>query len=151
MSSPSDVRSPRRGRAAIVTVALALLCIPAAAAKELKPGDVSICGATKCVAIVDPKATEGLESLIYTGPAPLRTVAPAIGVQYYKLRFSNGYVPGIVASARLDRFLSYGVVLERFRRGKWYGVPPTAARELRRMTANMKPLRLTVAAVAKSR
>ena len=141
----------QRCAATALVAALALLCLPTASAKDFKPGDVSVCGAGKCVAIMDPVATTALASLIYTGGPPQRLAAPRLGVTYFKLRFSNGYVPGIVASARLDRFLSYGVVLERFRRGKWYRVPPTAARELRILTAGLRPLRLTREAVAKSR
>lgn len=68
-----------------------------------------------------------------------------------ELKFRNGYVPGIVARANLDRFLSYGVYLERFRGGRWYRVPTRAAEELRRLTAQLKPLRLTRASIARSR
>jgi hypothetical protein len=67
------------------------------------------------------------------------------------LRFSNGYVTGIVATRRLDRFLSYGVHLERFGRNSWYAVPPRLSAELRRLTAGLRPLRVTRAALARSR
>ena len=63
----------------------------------------------------------------------------------------NANVAGIVATKRLDCFLSYGVYLERFRRGKWYSVPARAARALRTLAAGLRPLRLTSAAVEKSR
>lgn len=144
-------RTRHRRAATALVAALALLCIPAASAKDFKPGDVSVCGADKCVAIVDPVATKALASLIYTGGRPQRVAPPRLGVAYFKLWFENGYVPGIVASARLDRFLSYGVVLERFRRGTWYRVPPAAAHELRTLAAGLRPLRLTRTAVRKSR
>jgi hypothetical protein len=68
-----------------------------------------------------------------------------------KLTFRNGYVTGIVASPRLDRFLSYGVNLGRFRRGAWYRVPSAIARELRTLTVGLDPLRVTRAAIRKSR
>jgi hypothetical protein len=70
---------------------------------------------------------------------------------YFELRFRNGYVTGIVATQRLDRFLSYGVYLGRFRRGRWYRVPPRLGQEFRELTASLAPLRLTRAAVSKSR
>ena len=76
---------------------------------------------------------------------------PPLGTPYLQLRFSNGYVTGIVATARLDRWLSYGVYLERFRRDVWYRVPADAARELRRLARGLAPFRLTRAALAKSR
>ncbi|MFN2469454.1 MAG: hypothetical protein ABR583_00355 [Gaiellaceae bacterium] len=122
-----------------------------ATAKDFKPGDLRMCGAAKCVVITEREATKGFASLIYTGGPPKRAAAPQLGVRYFELRFKNGYVPGIVAAARLDRFLSHGLVLSRFRRGTWYRVPVAAARKLRALGAGLRPLRLTRAAVAKSR
>jgi hypothetical protein len=76
---------------------------------------------------------------------------PRMGAAYFQLKFRNDYVTGIVATRRLDRFLSYGVHLERFKRGVWYRVPARSALELRRLTAGLAPFRLSAAAVAKSR
>lgn len=86
----------------------------------------------------------------YGEPKPVKIAAPRLRVPYFQLRFSNGYVTGIVATRRLDRFLSYGVNIGQFRRGRWYRVPASAARELRTLTGSLKPLALTRAAVAKS-
>jgi hypothetical protein len=69
----------------------------------------------------------------------------------FELRFRNGYVTGIVAATRLDRFLSYGVYLGRFTPGRWYRFPDKVARELRRLAAPLAPLRVTRSALAKSR
>ena len=91
-----------------------------------------------------------LGDFIYRAP-PVRVRAPALGAAYFKFRYRNGYVPGIVATKRLDRFLSYGVVLGRFVPRRWYAVPPELSREFRRLTAKLSPLSLTRAAVAKSR
>jgi hypothetical protein len=92
-----------------------------------------------------------LGSFYYGGPSPARARRPKLGAPYYELRFRNGYVTGIVATRRLDRFLSYGVDLERFARNRWYAVPHQMSRELRRLTVGLRPLRLTQAALAKSR
>jgi len=73
------------------------------------------------------------------------------GCPYYELRFRNGYVTGIVATQRLDRFLTYGVHDQRFARDTWYRVPRGVSAELRRLTQALRPLRLTRAALAKSR
>jgi hypothetical protein len=132
-------------------VALLLLVVPSAAAKEFEPGDVAMCNRARCVPVMDLPATKALQALVYTGSQPSVTARVRLGAPYYELRFSNGYTFGIVARAQLDRFLSYGVVLERFRRGSWYRVPPTAAIELRRLAGTLRPLQLTSAAVAKSR
>jgi hypothetical protein len=74
-----------------------------------------------------------------------------MGARVYELRFRNGYVAGIFSGARLDRWLSYGVYLERFARGKWYVVPSRTAADLQRLAAPLKPLRLTPAALSRSR
>jgi hypothetical protein len=88
----------------------------------------------------------------YTASSPPTGVrSPRLGAAAFELRFSNGYATGIVATRRLDRFLSYGVHLERFRRGTWYRVPAALAAELRRLGAALKPLRVTRAALARSR
>jgi hypothetical protein len=52
---------------------------------------------------------------------------------------------------QLDRWLSYGVFIGRFARGRWYHVPAHTAAGLRRATVSLKPLRLTRAAVRRSR
>lgn len=128
-----------------------LLVLPSASAKDFGPGDVRVCSATRCAAIVKRDVLPHLASFYYSGPAPARVRQPALGTPYFELRFSNGYATGIVATGQLDRFLSYGVYLERFDRNQWYAVPRTLAAELRRLTADLRPLRLTRAALAKSR
>ena len=91
-----------------------------------------------------------LGSFYYSGPALAHLRAPALGTPYYQLRFRNNYVTGIVATSQLDRFLSYGVHLERFQANQWYAVPARLAAELRRLTAGLLPLHVTQAALAKS-
>ena len=132
-------------------IAGALLFLGSAAAKDFGPGDLRVCNAKRCVPIVNRDVLPQLGSFYYSGPAPARTTAVAIGSPYFELRFRGGYVTGIVATRKLDRFLSYGVHLERFTRGQWYAVPRKFARELRRLTAGLTPLRLNRAALSKSR
>jgi len=105
----------------------------------------------RCIAIENRAVLPLLGSFYYSGPSPARARRPKLGAPYYELRFRNGYVTGIVATRRLDRFLSYGVYLERFARNRWYAVPYEMSRELRRLTVGLRPLRLTQAALAKSR
>jgi len=137
--------------ATVALMAAALVFTSAASAKEFKPGDLRLCNASRCVTIRDQRKLDLLASLIYTGAQPAVARAPHMNAPYYELRFRNGYVPGIVATKHLDCFLSYGVYLERFHRGTWYGVPARTARALRTLAAGLRPLRLTSAAVAKSR
>jgi hypothetical protein len=128
----------------------ALLVVPSASGKDFHPGDLRVCNPTRCVAIVNRAVLPQLGSFYYSGPSPGRVHRPKLGAPYYELRFRNGYVTGIVATRRLDRFLSYGVVLGRFARDQWYRVPHKASREFRRLTVGLRPFRLSRAALAKS-
>jgi hypothetical protein len=128
-----------------------LVLAPAAPAKEFRPGDLRVCNAKRCVAITNQAALDSLSALYYSQAPLTGAVAPSIGAPFFQLEFDNGYVTGVVATTRLDRFLSYGVNLGRFRRGKWYRVQAVAAKELRKRTTGLKPLRLTQASLAKSR
>jgi hypothetical protein len=136
--------------AAVLVAALAV-GVTAAQAKEFRPGDVRVCNANRCKAIVDPEVLPQLSAFYYAAEQPPAVRAPRLGAPYFELRYRNGYVTGIVAGARLDRFLSYGVHLGHFERGTWYRVPTEAALDLRELTAGVAPLRLTRAAVARSR
>jgi hypothetical protein len=138
--------------AAGLLAAAALAATPAATAKDFRPGDLRVCNARRCVAITNPRVVALLGPFYYDGVHDARVARSArIGARYFELRFSNRYVTGIAATARLDRFLSYGVNLDRFKRGVWYRIPPRLAAELRRLTAGMKPLRVTQTALDKSR
>jgi hypothetical protein len=148
--------------------AAAVLAASSAQAKDFEPGDLRICSADRCLPLTNRAALDALSGFYYGGacaPAALRDgactedertppshVSPVpLGAPAFQLRYRNGYVTGIVAGARLDRFLSYGVHLGWFARGNWYRVPVRAAQELRRLTAGLKPMRVTPAALAKSR
>jgi hypothetical protein len=132
-------------------LAAGMLGVPAATAKDFGPGDLRICNAKHCVPVKNREVLPLLGSFYYSGLPPAVVRAPQMGAPMFELRFRNGYATGIVATRRLDRFLSYGVHLERFRRGKWYRVPARLAQELRRLSARLDPLRVTPAAVRKSR
>ena len=124
----------------------------ATTAKDFHPGDLRVCGATRCVAVTTRAVLPKLGSFYYgAAREPTRTVPPALGARMYELRFRNGYVTGVVATAKLDRFLSYGVNLDRFRKGIWYAVPAGIATELRRLTSQLRPLHVDETTQAKSR
>ncbi|HKP19158.1 MAG TPA: hypothetical protein VJT84_11810 [Gaiellaceae bacterium] len=148
--------------------ALALLAAATAAAKDFEPADLRVCNADRCLALTNRDALEALSGFYYGGacaPAalkdgactedertpPAHVAAVPVGAPAFQLRYRNGYVTGIVAGASLDRFLSYGVHVGWFARGRWYRVPARAAQELRRLTAGLTPMRVTRAALAKSR
>jgi hypothetical protein len=128
-----------------------LLAVPAASAKDFRPGDVRVCNAARCVPIVNRSLLPQLTSFYYNGSPPVRRPQPTLGTPYYELRYRNGYVTGIVATPRLARFLSYGVHDQRFDEDVWYRLPRRLSVELRRLAVGLRPLRLTRAALAKSR
>jgi len=120
-------------------------------AKDFDPGDLRVCNAKRCVPITAPDVVAKLGPFYYSAQPPARMRAPRMGAPAFELRFDNGYATGIVASPKLDRFLSYGVHLGRFARGTWYQVPPALSAELRTLTPRLAPLRVTSAAIARSR
>jgi hypothetical protein len=128
-----------------------LIFASAGTAKDFGPGDLRVCNANRCVPIRKQDALKALSSFYYGVNEPAGVRSPGLGVPYFQLRFRNGYVTGIVATARLERFLSYGVNLNQFSRGKWYRVPTRASLELRELTRGLQPLRLTLAVAGKSR
>ena len=132
-------------------VAAAVLGPLTAQAKEFGPGDLRVCNAHRCTAITTPNVLAQLGDFYYGGAPQASVPAPHLGAIEYELRFRNGYVTGIVASARLDRFLSYGVNMNRFSGGRWYRLPAATARALRRLTMTLTPLRLTRSAEHRSR
>ncbi len=137
--------------AAPLLAAVALFFTSAATAKDFKPGDLRVCGAKRCVAIMKPAVLRTLSSFYYAGPGqPPTASAPSLGVPTFELKFRNGYLTGIVATAQLDRFLSYGVNLQRFTRATWYRVPARVVVELKRLTKSLEPLFLTEASLQKS-
>ena len=134
-----------------LVAAAALIGAAGGAAKEFGPGDLRVCNEETCVPVVRAPAVDALSRLYFTGAQPAVLARPRWGAPAFELRFPNGYATGVVGGARLDRFLSFGVHLERFRRGTWYRVPPRAAGELRRLTASLEPLGVTRALVRRSR
>lgn len=153
---------------AVFLAATAFLAAPSATAKDFRPGDLLVCNAKRCLPIANRSALKALSVFYYGGACPPlatrdgactederkppESAPPApLGAAAFELRFTNGYVTGIVATARLDRFLSYGVHVGWFERGRWYRAPATAVRELRRLTTRLTPLRVTRESLAKSR
>ena len=136
---------------AAFVAASALFTVPAAGAKDFEPGDLRVCNGTRCVPVVNREALSQVGAFYYSGPCPRRIRGATLGAPYYELRFRNGYVTGIVATRQLDRFLSYGVIDQRFGRNHWYAVPRKVSAALRRLTVGLRPLRLTRAALARSR
>ena len=131
----------RRIVAALI-VALGLLTVPAGLAKDFRPGDLRACGRDRCVQLVDEGLLRGLGRFYYGQGTVARATRVPLGSPGFVLRFRNGYATGIVAGGTLGRFQSYGVICGRFQRGRWYWIPPRVALALRRLTADLRPMRV---------
>ena len=103
----------------LVGVMAALLVASSATAKEFNPGDLRICNHHRCAAVTSRPVLKLLIAFYYSGRSePAQARAPHLGARAFELRFKNGYATGIVATGKLDRFLSYGVNLGRFGSGR---------------------------------
>jgi hypothetical protein len=132
-------RLPLAGLALVVSLAV----VAVASAKTFEPGDIRLCGATRCVAVTDRAALHSFSTFIYHEGRPPVAATPIRGTRFFELKYRNGYVAGDVGSRALDRFRSHGVLCGRFRTGIWYRMPPTAVAAVRALTRDVAPLRLS--------
>jgi hypothetical protein len=121
------------------TALLLAVFVPAAAAKEFKPGDLSVCARSRCLPITNQPALDAIGAFYYGPDAPSGARAPRRRARYVELRFRNGYVTGIAAGVRFDRFLSFGVNLDQFASRTWYRIPAVAAAEIERLATQLRP------------
>lgn len=136
----------------ILGAATALVTASGATAKEFRPGDLRLCSHHRCVSITDQPVLNQLGAFYYTGESsPPKIRAPRLGAHAFQLRFSDGYVTGVVGGAKLNRFLSFGVNLGRFAPGQWYRFPVAVAQELTIIAAPLEPLRVSRWMLARSR
>ena len=126
-----------------LVVAAMFVCCSAATAKDFGPGDLRVCGAKRCVPIENRDALRAFSAFYYGDGRATVVGRPRLGAPAFEIRFRNGSAAGIVASAKLDRALVYGLNCGRFRRGRWYRLPARATLEVRRLSAQLVPLRVT--------
>ena len=126
----------------LVTLAV-LVGAQVSSAKDFRPGDLRLCNARECVTLVRRRLLRELSAFVYGEARVARAPKLRRGAPVLELRFENGYVPGLVGGAKLDRFRSHGVICGRFTRGVWYLVPPQLAHDLRGAAGRLTPLRLS--------
>ena len=109
-----------------LVAAAALLVVPSASAKDFGPGDLRVCNAKRCVPIVEARRAAAARRLLLQRPGALTRRPGSRRSERRTTSCASGTATprGIVATRQLDRFLSYGVHLERFARDQWYGSPP---------------------------
>lgn len=138
-------------------LALVVLCLAVSAAaanaattKQFRPGDVRACGGHRCVSIRSQRVLDALARFYYGRPSPTRSSAPPKGATYLRLVYDNGYVTGVAAGSRFDRFLSFGVNLGQFGARTWYAVPAPVSAELRRLAPRLSAGRLPANILSRS-
>ena len=131
-----------RRLAAGLAVVAALTGTSAAGAKDLEPGDLRLCGARRCAAIEDREALRGLSGFYWGRSRPVRAPALRPRAPLFQLRLRSGHATGLVGGANLRRTQVFGLNCGRFQRGVWYVLTARAARELRALSADLKPRHL---------
>jgi hypothetical protein len=118
---------------AILASALALAAT--ASAKEIRPGDLRICGAAHCRVVKDPGQARAFSDLLWGPSRVVRAPTPPVGSPIFQLRFRDGPAGAIISATAIR---VHGLICGRFQRGKWYRLPGS----LRGLTAGLKPKRL---------
>jgi hypothetical protein len=126
-------------KVALAALVLPVVLVPAAAAKDFKPGDLRVCAAIRCVPIKNQRVLNAVSAFYYGNAKPTRARSPRPRTPYVELRFRNGYITGVAAGRGFDRFLSFGVNLDQFAARTWYVTPARAAAEIRRLSASLRP------------
>lgn len=120
---------------AVPMLACALIAAAAASAKEIRPGDLRICGAKSCRAVNDPVTARAFGEFFYGRSRVFRAPTPRLGSPVVRVRFSNGFVAGVLTATAIR---VNGVDCERFHGSNWYRLPA----KLRGLTAGLEPRRL---------
>jgi hypothetical protein len=115
----------------------ALLATTGAWAKEIRPGDLRICGATQCRVVNDLGQARAFSNLLWGSSRVVRAPTPRVGSPIFGLRFRDGPAGAIISATAIR---VHGLNCGRFQRGKWYRLPAS----LRGVTAGLKPKRLRV-------
>jgi len=114
---------------------IALVVAAGASAKEIRPGDLRICGAAHCRVVNDPGQARAFSDLIWGPSRVVRAPTPPVGSPIFQLRFRDGPAGAIISATAIR---VHGLICGRFQRGKWYRLPQS----LRRVAAGLEPKRL---------
>jgi hypothetical protein len=115
---------------AVATISL-VFCA-AVSAKEIRPGDLSICGSRHCRVVTSPADARAFSALLW-GEAPVaRAPTPRVGSPVFALRFDDGPAGALINATAIR---VHGLNCGRFQRAKWYRLPA----RLRSLTRGLKP------------
>jgi hypothetical protein len=116
-------------------VAISLVSSAAVWAKEIRPGDLQICGARHCRAVKRPADARAFSALLWGDGRVARSPTPRVGSPVFELRFDDGPAGAIINGTAIR---VHGLNCGRFERDKWYRLPA----RLRSLTRGIKPRQL---------
>jgi hypothetical protein len=117
---------------------LGLVLSATASAKDIRPGELRICGLRHCHAVKDPAQAHAFANLLWGQSRLARAPTPTTGSSVYQLRFREWSGPA-VAIINTSAIRVHGLNCGRFQRGKWYRLPA----RLRGLTKGLPPKRLS--------
>jgi hypothetical protein len=139
-----DRRVTGRRAWAVLVVVLAVVFASSATAKEFGPHDLKLCGRSGCAPIRGAETLHAFSTFAYGEGRVSVVSAPRVGAPSFAIRrVSDGNLIGVVSGRRLDRFRANGIYCGRFHRGVWYRLPARVTRELRKLTAQLVPAKLS--------
>jgi hypothetical protein len=123
----------------VVLLTASLVIGAAAWAKEIRPGELMICGARHCRNVTQPAQARAFSALLWGEGTVPRAPTPRVGAPVFQLRFRDGPAGAIITATAIR---VAGLNCGRFQHGKWYRLP----RALRGLTTGLQPRRLGAAA-----
>lgn len=117
-----------------VVLAAALVVAAAALAKEFPPGELRVCGATRCRVVSDAQSG-AFSSLLWGDRSVTRAPSPRGGSPVFQLRFEDGPAGAIISATAIR---VHGLNCSRFQRGRWYRLRAS----LRGVASGLTPKRL---------
>jgi hypothetical protein len=97
----------------LLILATLLLVVPAASAKEFRPGDLRLCGATQCRVVKDVRATRLFGDFLYGSGPVIPAPMPRVGSPVFQVRFKDGPA-GVILNGTAARV--HGLNCGRFER-----------------------------------
>jgi hypothetical protein len=122
----------------LLLMAVGLIVAPCAWAKEIRPGELRICGARDCRPVTQSAQARAFSALLWGDGTVPRAPTPRVGSTVFQLRFRDGPAGAIITSTAIR---VAGLNCGRFQRGKWYRLP----RALKGLTTGLEPRRLRAA------
>ena len=121
---------------ACVAVAAVVAGAGAASAKEIRPGDLRVCGVSRCRVVAQAAQARAFFELFWGTGRVRRAPTPRVGAPVFQLRTRTGPAGALLTASSIR---VHGLNCGRFERGRWYRLPV----RLRGLTKGLAPKRLS--------